>query len=50
MKVGFTKECSQIWGYNTINTRKQCFWTCIWWKEILRHGPNMPDGSLNPCI
>lgn len=50
MKTGFTEACSQIWAFDTNNTRRECMWTCIWWQKI-RHAPYiMPDGSLNPCI
>jgi hypothetical protein len=48
-KIGFTDACSQIWLYNTINTRKNCFWICIY--SWLKREPNTkPDGSLNECL
>ena len=48
-KQGFTTQCSEIWLYNSINTRKNCFWVCM--KEEILHTPfNKPDGSLNDCL
>lgn len=39
-----------MWAFNVNNTRRQCLWVCLWWKEVKDASPNMPDGSLNPCI
>lgn len=48
-KIGFTDACSQIWMYNAMNTRKQCFWICMY--SWLKNEPNTrPDGSLNECL
>jgi hypothetical protein len=47
--IGFTDQCAQIWLYNTINTRKKCFTTCI--ISTMKNEPfNKPDGSLNDCL
>ena len=48
-KIGFTETCSDIWLFNSINTRKHCFWVCI--KAWITGEPNnKPDGSLNDCL
>lgn len=47
--LGFTHACVQIWFFNSVNTRENCFTTCMvsWMK-------NEPfadkDGKLNECI
>ena len=47
--LGFSDECSQIWVYNTANTRKECFGVCI--VSWAKNEPfNKPDGSLNDCL
>eukprot|EP00116_Pleurobrachia_bachei_P008660 sb/3468922/ len=47
--IGFSEECISIWGYNIVNTRKECFWVCI--KSAAEREPfNKPDGSLNDCL
>jgi len=47
--LGFTYPCSQIWFYNTINTRKECGLTCMW--SWVTHRPYVkPDGNLNNCL
>ena len=30
MNLGFTEHCAQIWYYNIINTKKDCFWSCMY--------------------
>jgi hypothetical protein len=47
--LGFTEACSQIWLYNAVNTRKNCFWTCMisWVKQEPFASEN---GNLNKCI
>ena len=49
LEIGFTSQCAQIWLFNTINTRKNCFGVCIiaW---ILNEPFTNPDGSLNNCL
>lgn len=48
-EVGFSDSCTDIWYFNTLNTRKKCFWTCMWsWMK--REPFNKPDGSLNDCL
>lgn len=47
--VGFTETCADIWLYNSMNTRKECFWVCM--KSWITGEPNnKPDGSLNDCL
>lgn len=47
--IGFSDQCAQIWLYNTENTKKDCFWTCM--LSWIRNEPfNKPDGSLNDCL
>jgi hypothetical protein len=49
LKLGFSYECSQIYFYNTINTRKECVLPCVW--MMLTHEPYVkPDGNLNRCL
>jgi hypothetical protein len=45
--LGFTEPCAEIWYYNTINTRDNCFSECI---KALDDPWNLPDGRLNPCL
>jgi len=47
--IGFTEQCSIIWYYNTVNSRKHCFGICI---KYLHSPYNDPPGSdkLNPCL
>lgn len=47
--LGFSDSCSQIWLYNTINTRQQCFWICMW-SWIIGESNTKPDGNLNKCL
>lgn len=43
--IGFSKPCAQIWAYNVVNTRINCFNLC------LNNDPyHLPDGSLGPCL
>lgn len=49
MNIGFTSQCAEIWLYNTINTRKQCFSTCMWAWATNKPLVNS-DGSLSDCI
>ena len=49
INIGFTSSCAEIWLYNTINTRKNCFSVCMWaWATNKPH--TGPDGSLNTCL
>jgi hypothetical protein len=49
LDIGFSEQCAQIWLFNTVNTRKNCFTVCIiaW---ILNEPFTKPDGSLNDCL
>jgi hypothetical protein len=48
-RLGFTDQCSQIWLFNSINTKNNCFRVCI--KSWIKNEPlNKPNGSLNDCI
>ena len=48
-KLGFTDQCSEIWYYNSINTREECFKICmVSW--IKGEPNNKPDGTLNDCL
>ena len=40
--VGFSEMCSNIWVYNTQNTRKNCEVNCVIQEEILRVPNNVP--------
>jgi hypothetical protein len=49
LQLGFTETCSQIWLYNAINTRQNCFWICIY--SWIKKEPFADiDGRLNRCI
>ncbi|XP_065061908.1 uncharacterized protein LOC135688811 [Rhopilema esculentum] len=49
LAIGFTETCTDIWLYNSINTRKECFGICM--KDWITGKPNNnPDGSLNDCL
>ncbi len=43
--LGFTKPCAQIWAYNTLNTRQNCFVQCI--TNTSYHNE---DGTLSNCL
>jgi hypothetical protein len=45
--LGFTEACAQVWAYNTINTREECFDVCI---AALNEPYHLEDGSPNACI
>jgi hypothetical protein len=47
--LGFTPRCVDIWKYNVYNTKRDCFWTCMW-AFITGKPNNNPDGSLNDCL
>jgi len=51
MDLGFSRECSRIWFWNTKNTRKLhmqggCFGVCI--MHVFSDN-NQPEGIYNPC-
>lgn len=51
VNIGFTYECSKIWLYDALNTRKDCFDVCITaWIDGTPN--NIPKNSTNlsPCI
>lgn len=49
LDLGFTESCAEIWYYNTVNTRKECFSICMW--AWITNEPYVDkDGNLNPCM
>ena len=46
-KLGFSDPCSQIWAFNSLNTREECFDICI---STLSDPYHQADGSPNGCI
>lgn len=44
-ELGFTRPCAQIWAYNTLNTRQNCFLQCI--TNTSYHNE---DGTLSNCL
>eukprot|EP01133_Synstelium_polycarpum_P006798 gene6798-7903_t len=49
--AGFTHQCSVIWLYDALNTRKECLDICMY--DYIMHVPNnVPANSttLSPCI
>lgn len=49
IKLGFTQQCSEIWYFNTVNTRKNCFVKCM--KAWIFNEPFVDkNGNLNSCL
>ena len=45
--IGFDLPCSQIYYFNTVNTRSLCLSPCL---SSLGQPYNLPDGGLNDCL
>merc|ERR1712146_503806 len=53
--LGFTDDCTNIWYYNTLNSRAHCALQCLnpkYSKYPYNMQPSSADapGPLNPCI
>lgn len=49
LQIGFSQQCATVWAWNIFNTKRECFWTCMYhWIRGSRN--NNDDGSLNSCI
>jgi len=47
--LGFSPACARTWYYNAVNTRQECFTTCVW--AWARGSPSSEaDGRLNACL
>ncbi|CAD8164192.1 unnamed protein product [Paramecium pentaurelia] len=46
--LGFTDTCAQVWLYNTLNTKKSCFWPCI--VSFITNEDFVKNGKLNKCL
>lgn len=46
--LGFTDECTEVWLWNTINTKKQCGPICMY--SYLTHQSYIINGNLNKCL
>lgn len=47
-KLGFTDGCTQVWYWNTLNTKKHCGLVCM--VSLLLRRPFVVDGQLNRCL
>lgn len=47
-KLGFTDACTEVWLWNTLNTKKHCKFVCIW--ALITNQPFVIDGKLNNCL
>ena len=45
---GFSDSCSDVWVYNSRNTFRNCFSTCIY--HLFMNTPYSVNGELNDCI
>ncbi|CAK93061.1 unnamed protein product (macronuclear) [Paramecium tetraurelia] len=55
--LGFTDTCAQVWLYNTLNTKKSCFWPCMQQihpnsksTSFLTNEDFVKNGKLNKCL
>lgn len=46
--LGFTDPCSEVWLWNTLNTKKHCGAICFW--SYLTRQPYIKNGELNKCL
>ncbi|CAK73651.1 unnamed protein product (macronuclear) [Paramecium tetraurelia] len=46
--LGFSDTCAQVWLYNTLNTKKSCFWVCI--GSFFTIEDFVKNGQLNQCL
>ena len=46
--LGFTDACTQVWYWNTLNTKKQCGITCM--VSLLLNRPYVINNQLNKCL
>ena len=46
--LGFTDACTQVWFWNTLNTKKVCGPVCMISLALRR--PFVIDGHLNKCL
>lgn len=52
-KLGFSDSCAMIWLYNSKNTRRHCWWTCLksWvFSEPHNTVDDKDQASLNACL
>ena len=47
-KLGFTDGCTQVWFWNTLNTKKHCGLVCM--VSLLLGRPFVVNGQLNRCL
>ncbi len=46
--LGFTDGCTQVWYWNTLNTKKHCGPVCIF--SLLLRRPYVVNNELNKCL
>ena len=47
-KLGFTDACTQVWYWNTLNTKKHCGAVCM--LSLFLRRPFVINGHLNKCL
>lgn len=46
--LGFTDACTEVWLWNTLNTKKNCGFVCM--ISLILRRPYVIDGELNKCL
>jgi len=46
--LGFTDACTEVWLWNTLNTKKNCGFICI--ISLILGRPYVINGQLNKCL
>lgn len=46
--LGFTEACTEVWYWNTLNTKKHCLKQCLY--AYLTNEKFVIDGHLNSCL
>jgi hypothetical protein len=46
--LGFTDACTEVWLWNTLNTKKVCGLVCV--ASLLLQRPYVINGELNKCL
>jgi hypothetical protein len=47
-RLGFTIPCTEVWLWNTINTKQHCNVPCMY--ALFTNEPFIVDGHLNKCL
>lgn len=46
--LGFTDACTEVWYWNTLNTKKHCLEKCLW--SYITKEKFVINGQLNACL